>query len=197
MVCEMPLPAVTCAEDVCVDRQSCGTSLASLFARTTSTVWVHQQSVVPPTPSTLPAVTRFLVSRSVPLIGRPYHIVDVMTYTHRSTVWTSSHPNMPSSSLATGSSRVMAHSWWSSSPIATVVTRTRHRSVLSLWCYSRDFADRMSDPGTTYRTREEVQRMRSTQDPIRGLQRYIEEWGLATEQELKVRFYHLSSSNPH
>lgn len=27
--------------------------------------------------------------------------------------------------------------------------------------------------------------MRSTQDPIRGLQRYIEEWGLATEQELK------------
>jgi pyruvate dehydrogenase E1 component alpha subunit len=43
----------------------------------------------------------------------------------------------------------------------------------------------MSDPGTTYRTREEVQRMRSTQDPIRGLQRNIEEWGVATEQELK------------
>ncbi|KAK7059757.1 pyruvate dehydrogenase E1 component subunit alpha [Favolaschia claudopus] len=43
----------------------------------------------------------------------------------------------------------------------------------------------MSDPGTTYRTREEVQRMRSTQDPIRGLQRYIEEWGVASEQELK------------
>ncbi|KZP08739.1 mitochondrial pyruvate dehydrogenase E1 component beta subunit [Athelia psychrophila] len=44
----------------------------------------------------------------------------------------------------------------------------------------------MSDPGTTYRTREEVQRMRSTQDPIRGLQKCIEEWGLATEQELKM-----------
>ncbi|KAI0064491.1 pyruvate dehydrogenase e1 component alpha subunit [Artomyces pyxidatus] len=43
----------------------------------------------------------------------------------------------------------------------------------------------MSDPGTTYRTREEVQRMRSTQDPIRGLQRYIEEWGVATEEDLK------------
>ncbi|TEB21875.1 mitochondrial pyruvate dehydrogenase E1 component beta subunit [Coprinellus micaceus] len=43
----------------------------------------------------------------------------------------------------------------------------------------------MSDPGTTYRTREEVQRMRSTQDPIRGLQRYLEEWGIATEQDLK------------
>jgi pyruvate dehydrogenase E1 component alpha subunit len=66
-----------------------------------------------------------------------------------------------------------------------------------VWCCSRDFPDRMSDPGTTYRTREEVQRMRSTQDPIRGLQRYIEEWGLATEQELKVRFYHLPSFNPH
>ena len=50
----------------------------------------------------------------------------------------------------------------------------------------------MSDPGTTYRTREEIQRMRSTQDPIRGLQRYIEEWGLASEEDLKVRFYRLS-----
>ena len=44
----------------------------------------------------------------------------------------------------------------------------------------------MSDPGTTYRTREEVQRMRSTQDPIRGLQRYLEEWGVATDTELKA-----------
>jgi len=43
----------------------------------------------------------------------------------------------------------------------------------------------MSDPGTTYRTREEVQRMRSTKDPIKGLQRYIENWGVATEEELK------------
>ena len=46
----------------------------------------------------------------------------------------------------------------------------------------------MSDPGTTYRTREEVQRMRSTQDPIRGLQKNIEEWNVATEQELKVLY---------
>ena len=43
----------------------------------------------------------------------------------------------------------------------------------------------MSDPGTTYRTREEVQRMRSTKDPIRGLKKYIEAWGLASEQKLK------------
>jgi len=44
----------------------------------------------------------------------------------------------------------------------------------------------MSDPGTTYRTREEIQRMRSTQDPIRGLQKYLEEWGVATEEDLKA-----------
>ncbi|THH31103.1 hypothetical protein EUX98_g3067 [Antrodiella citrinella] len=43
----------------------------------------------------------------------------------------------------------------------------------------------MSDPGTTYRTRDEIQKMRSTQDAIRGLARYIEEWGLATEEDLK------------
>lgn len=46
----------------------------------------------------------------------------------------------------------------------------------------------MSDPGTTYRTREEIQRMRSTQDPIKGLQKYLEDWGVSSEEELKVRF---------
>jgi pyruvate dehydrogenase E1 component alpha subunit len=44
----------------------------------------------------------------------------------------------------------------------------------------------MSDPGTTYRTHEEVQRMRSTQDAIRSLQRYIKEWGIASDGELKA-----------
>ncbi|KAG6847182.1 hypothetical protein C0991_002260, partial [Blastosporella zonata] len=43
----------------------------------------------------------------------------------------------------------------------------------------------MSDPGTTYRSHEEVQQMRSTKDPIRGLERYIEGWGLASADELK------------
>ena len=51
----------------------------------------------------------------------------------------------------------------------------------------------MSDPGTTYRTREEVQGMHSTQDPIRGLQCYIEDWGLATEQDLKVSLWRICS----
>ncbi|KAK5114771.1 alpha subunit of pyruvate dehydrogenase [Meristemomyces frigidus] len=43
----------------------------------------------------------------------------------------------------------------------------------------------MSDPGTTYRTREEIQRMRSTNDPIAGLKQKILEWEVATEEELK------------
>lgn len=63
----------------------------------------------------------------------------------------------------------------------------------------------MSDPGTTYRvsslpspphrtmklnsptlqTREEIQRMRSTQDPIAGLKLKLLDWGVTSEDELK------------
>ncbi|KIX06031.1 pyruvate dehydrogenase (acetyl-transferring) E1 component, alpha subunit [Rhinocladiella mackenziei CBS 650.93] len=43
----------------------------------------------------------------------------------------------------------------------------------------------MSDPGTTYRTREEIQRMRSTNDPIAGLKQKILDWGVCTEDQLK------------
>jgi pyruvate dehydrogenase E1 component alpha subunit len=43
----------------------------------------------------------------------------------------------------------------------------------------------MSDPGTTYRTREEIQRMRSTNDPIAGLKQHILDWTVASEDELK------------
>jgi pyruvate dehydrogenase E1 component alpha subunit len=44
----------------------------------------------------------------------------------------------------------------------------------------------MSDPGTTYRTREEIQRMRSTNDPIAGLKQHILDWSVASEEELKT-----------
>lgn len=44
----------------------------------------------------------------------------------------------------------------------------------------------MSDPGTTYRTRDEVQKVRSTSDPIAGLKKNILEWGVASEDELKA-----------
>jgi pyruvate dehydrogenase E1 component alpha subunit len=43
----------------------------------------------------------------------------------------------------------------------------------------------MSDPGTTYRTREEIQHMRSTSDPINGLKDRIVANDMATEAELK------------
>lgn len=42
--------------------------------------------------------------------------------------------------------------------------------------------------------------MRSTQDPIKGLQKYLEDWGVASEEDLKVcghsrysRWIHLNS----
>ncbi|WWC58930.1 pyruvate dehydrogenase (acetyl-transferring) E1 component, alpha subunit [Kwoniella dejecticola CBS 10117] len=44
----------------------------------------------------------------------------------------------------------------------------------------------MSDPGTTYRTRDEVQQMRSEKDAIAGLKRYILEWGVTDEASLKA-----------
>ncbi|ANB14865.1 pyruvate dehydrogenase (acetyl-transferring) subunit E1 alpha [Sugiyamaella lignohabitans] len=44
----------------------------------------------------------------------------------------------------------------------------------------------MSDPGTTYRTREEIQQMRSSNDPITGLKARLLDLGVATEAELKA-----------
>ncbi|KAG7195645.1 alpha subunit of pyruvate dehydrogenase [Scheffersomyces spartinae] len=44
----------------------------------------------------------------------------------------------------------------------------------------------MSDPGTTYRTREEVQHMRSRNDPIAGLKAKLLELEIATEEEIKA-----------
>lgn len=44
----------------------------------------------------------------------------------------------------------------------------------------------MSDPGTTYRTREEIQRMRSTNDPIAGLKQKMIDWTVVSEDELKA-----------
>lgn len=43
----------------------------------------------------------------------------------------------------------------------------------------------MSDPGTTYRTREEIQNMRSTRDPITGVRHRILELEIADEETLK------------
>ncbi|KAI9480704.1 MAG: dehydrogenase E1 component-domain-containing protein [Benjaminiella poitrasii] len=43
----------------------------------------------------------------------------------------------------------------------------------------------MSDPGTTYRTREEIQQVRATSDPISYLKKVMLEQNVATEDELK------------
>jgi pyruvate dehydrogenase E1 component alpha subunit len=43
----------------------------------------------------------------------------------------------------------------------------------------------MSDPGTTYRTREEIQNMRSTRDCIQGLKLKLVEWNVLTESQVK------------
>lgn len=42
----------------------------------------------------------------------------------------------------------------------------------------------MSDPGTTYRTREEVQKIRNSRDPLNALRAQILEFGLASDEEL-------------
>lgn len=44
----------------------------------------------------------------------------------------------------------------------------------------------MSDPGTTYRTREEIQHMRSNNDPITGLKQLMMELNAVSEDELKA-----------
>ncbi|KAI9501147.1 thiamine diphosphate-binding protein [Coemansia spiralis] len=44
----------------------------------------------------------------------------------------------------------------------------------------------MSDPGTTYRTREEIQHMRSTSDPITGYKHRLLEASVITEEEIKA-----------
>ena len=44
----------------------------------------------------------------------------------------------------------------------------------------------MSDPGTTYRSREEIQRMRSTHDAIAGLKQKLLDWEVVSEEELKA-----------
>jgi pyruvate dehydrogenase E1 component alpha subunit len=43
----------------------------------------------------------------------------------------------------------------------------------------------LSDPGTTYRTREEIASMRSSSDPIQGLKTKMLEWGVVDEASLK------------
>ena len=44
----------------------------------------------------------------------------------------------------------------------------------------------MSDPGTTYRNRDEIAAMRSTRDPIEHVKKYLIDYTDATEEDLKA-----------
>ena len=48
----------------------------------------------------------------------------------------------------------------------------------------------MSDPGTSYRTRQDIQDIRETRDPLTTLQARILDAASATEDQLKVIFEH-------
>ena len=64
-------------------------------------------------------------------------------------------------------------------------TRAGHGPLVFEYVTYRYGGHSMSDPGTTYRTREEIQRMRSTNDPIAGLKQKLLDWAVTTEEELK------------
>ena len=44
----------------------------------------------------------------------------------------------------------------------------------------------MSDPGTSYRTREEIQEIRQQRDPITSFRERLLNSGIATQEEFKV-----------
>lgn len=44
----------------------------------------------------------------------------------------------------------------------------------------------MSDPGTSYRTRDEIQEVRQTRDPITSFKEKIIQSNLVTPEEIKV-----------
>jgi hypothetical protein len=69
------------------------------------------------------------------------------------------------------------------------------RKLIGKLYWSQKLIDRMSDPGTTYRSRDEVQQVRSERDAIAGLKKYILEWGATDEASLKVSPL-LSLQNP-
>uniref|UniRef100_A0A2H1W414 SFRICE_020483 n=1 Tax=Spodoptera frugiperda TaxID=7108 RepID=A0A2H1W414_SPOFR len=55
----------------------------------------------------------------------------------------------------------------------------------------------MSDPGTSYRTRDEIQEVRQTRDPITSYKDKILSNELATPDQLKVRIHRAASCESH
>lgn len=59
--------------------------------------------------------------------------------------------------------------------------------VMEMFTY-RYSGHSMSDPGTSYRTREEIQEVRAKRDPIASFKERILETGLLNQEEVKVRY---------
>lgn len=84
--------------------------------------------------------------------------------------------------------------WVDAMDIASVIEATRYAThycrsgqgplVMEMATY-RYHGHSMSDPGTSYRTREEIQEVRKRRDPIIGFKEKIVKAGLTNEQELK------------
>lgn len=116
-----------------------------------------------------------------------------LTLAHRSTPWTSLPLSRRPLGPGSGLCRARARSSSSLSLTDTVVTRESIRrcrftasttSVPIAFVLMTLFS--MSDPGTTYRTREEIQQVRSERDVIAGLKKNILEWNVTDEDSLKV-----------
>lgn len=55
----------------------------------------------------------------------------------------------------------------------------------------RYYGHSMSDPGVSYRTREEIQAVRKTKDPLNKLKKLILDNKLATDDEIEVSIFEL------
>ncbi|KAL2547723.1 Pyruvate dehydrogenase E1 component subunit alpha mitochondrial-like [Forsythia ovata] len=54
----------------------------------------------------------------------------------------------------------------------------------------------MSDPGSTYRTRDEISSVRQEHDPVERIRKLVLSHGLATEKELKYDVFMLNLQKP-
>lgn len=61
-----------------------------------------------------------------------------------------------------------------------------HGPILIEFETYRYFGHSMSDPGTAYRTREEIKSVQDTQDPIEFFAKFLIEQKLMTEADIKV-----------